>query len=98
MTPLEKSDLLRAARIPARLNNEQVAVLLGMASHDIPYLVKCKLLKPLGTPAPNCVKYYAAVELERCRLDVKWLSRATNIIRRRSSEENVLRSGREPQD
>jgi hypothetical protein len=82
MTFAEKSVLLTASRLPARLNNEQVAVLLGMAEHDIPVLVKRKLLKTLGNPIRNTVKHYAGVEIEALRSDVKWLAKATNALRR----------------
>jgi hypothetical protein len=35
----------------------------GRQPHDVPLLVAARLLKPLGNPAPNGVKYYAAVEI-----------------------------------
>jgi hypothetical protein len=33
--------------------------------HDIPVLVKSKMLKPLGNPPQQAVKYFAAAEIEK---------------------------------
>jgi len=72
--------LLDRRRLPARLTPEQVAPLLGFSAHDIPVLVKAKLLKPLGNPAQQAVKYFAAADIEKCSLDSNWLNRATRAI------------------
>jgi len=55
--------LLTCNRLPARINVEQTAFLLGFAEHDIPILVRKKLLKPLGDPASNAPKYFATSEV-----------------------------------
>jgi hypothetical protein len=34
---------------------------MGFTPHDIPTLVRAGLLKPLGRPTPNAVKYFAAL-------------------------------------
>jgi hypothetical protein len=52
-------DLLNLRRLPAMLNTPQTAVLLGLAEHDIPVLVRSGLLKPLGDPPPNAVKSFS---------------------------------------
>ena len=57
-------DLLSLRRLPARLNYFQTAAVLGFSEHDIPVIVRAKLLKPLGKPAPNAPKYFAAHEVE----------------------------------
>jgi len=77
---------LNALRLPARLNVEQTAVVLGFAAHDIPVLTREGLLKPLGGGARNCVKYFAAVEIEKLSRDTKWLDRATKAIGRRKGQ------------
>tara|TARA_B100000676_G_C17339719_1_gene465503 strand:- start:54 stop:344 length:291 start_codon:yes stop_codon:yes gene_type:complete len=66
-------------KIPGRLTAEQAAGILGFASHDMPTLVKHKLLIPLGQPTQRSTKYFAAVEVFRCAADTKWLSRATKV-------------------
>lgn len=65
---------------PARLNSEQTASLLGFQVHDIPVLVAEKLLKPLGKPAHNSVKYFATVEILSFGVDIEWLRKATQKI------------------
>jgi len=73
-------------RLPARLTVEDVAQLLGFGAHDIPRLVKAKLLRPLGgSNRRNSVKYFSAVEIEGYARDAKWLDRATNAISRSRS-------------
>ena len=62
----EQQKFLSLAVIPARLNPEQASWVLGFQAHDIPVLVACGLLKPLGTPPPNGVKYFAAGDLVQC--------------------------------
>ena len=79
---------LNAVRLPARLNAEQTAVLLGFQAHDIPLLVKAGLLKPLGGGPRNCVKFFAAVEIEKVAQNIAWLDRATKCISRRKGLHN----------
>jgi hypothetical protein len=68
------------ARLPARLIAAQAAELLGFAAHDIPVLIKAKLLTPLGKPAPNAVKFFAAVTVEELACNTAWLAKATAAI------------------
>jgi len=81
-TSPQSCDFLNLRRLPARLTVSQAAVLLGFADHDIPLLVRAKLLTPLGNPKPNAPKYYCAAELERRSQDYKWLDKATAAIAR----------------
>lgn len=72
--------LLTIQRLPARLDVQQAALLLGFAEHDIPVLIKARLLKPLGSPAPNGIKWFSAAELETFARDRAWLDRATKAV------------------
>ena len=56
-------ELLNLRRLPAMLNMAQTAVMLGLAEHDIPVLIAAGLLKPLGNPPANAVKYFSTVEV-----------------------------------
>ena len=76
----EMLKLLTLRRLPGRLNTEQAAQLLGFMPHDIPVLANSKLLKPLGNPAQQAVKYFAACEIEKFARDQGWLGRATRAI------------------
>ena len=71
---------LNLRHIPFRLNVEQASYFLGFAPHHIRILVKHGLLVPLGS-ASQKVKYFARVDLEEKGQDVRWLSKATAIIR-----------------
>ncbi len=77
----EKNQFLRLlGQLPARLNVEQVAWALNCQPHDVPVLVAAKLLKPLGNPQPNSVKYFATLEIQELARDRAWLARMTNAL------------------
>lgn len=79
---MNEQEVLTRLRLPARLTAQQSAVFLGFADHDIPILIRTKLLKPLGNAAvgSNCVKYFATAELETLSLDRAWMDRATKVV------------------
>lgn len=87
-TSSKPSDCLILYRLPARLDAAQTAALLGFQPHDIPVLISAGLLKPLGRPAPNSIKYFAAIGIERLREDGDWLDKATRVIGRHWQERN----------
>jgi len=71
---------LQTRRLPARLTVPQVAIILGFQPCDIPVLVSKKLIRPLGKPAPNSVKYFATRDIEQVAGDSAWLSKATQAM------------------
>jgi hypothetical protein len=46
----------------------------------VPILVAARLLKPLGNPQPNSVKYFAASEVLERWEDRAWLEKATKAL------------------
>jgi hypothetical protein len=76
----ERDKFLNRKSHPGRLTVEETAWALGFSTHEIPVLVAVKLLKPLGNPVPNAVKWFAADTVEELRHDLKWLSRATDPV------------------
>lgn len=87
----DRERFLNLKRAPARLSAEETAWCLGFCVHDIPILVSCGLLKPLGHPSVNGMKYFATVAVEGLLTDAKWLSRATDIISEHWREKNRRR-------
>ncbi|MCZ7636803.1 MAG: hypothetical protein M5U12_12640 [Verrucomicrobia bacterium] len=87
MSPEHKS-FLTLAFTPARLDAEQAAWYLGFQPHDIPVLIAAGLLRPLGRPQHNAVKYFATVELSALRDDPKWLAKATDAVQSRWRRKN----------
>jgi hypothetical protein len=69
-----------AKNIPARLDAAATAKLLGFAEHDIQILMAVGKLTPLGDPAPNAPKWFAAVEMIQLAADKEWLHKATREI------------------
>ncbi len=69
-----------AKGLPARLNVMETAKLLGFAEHDIQILMSVGKLTPLGDPAPNVPKRFAAIEIIRLAADPDWLHKATKEI------------------
>lgn len=74
--------VLSMVRLPARLTAPQAAELLGFVEHELPILMRAKLLKPLGEPAANGHKFFSAAELQELREDRSWLDRATKAVSR----------------
>jgi hypothetical protein len=87
-TPQEKFAFLDCRRLPGRLNTSETALVLGFQEHDIALLVAAKLLRPLGKPAPNAPKYFAAVDIAARAEDRDWLSHATRALARFWNEKN----------
>ena len=65
---------------PARLNVEQAAWLLGCQPHDVPILISARLLKPLGNPPQNGVKFFSSTEVAELAKDRNWLAKMTHTI------------------
>jgi hypothetical protein len=84
-----KNDPLHAAMstwavrdLPARLGAGDTAKLLGFAEHDIQVLMATGKLTPLGDPAPNAPKWFAAIEVIQLATDRDWLNKATREVSR----------------
>ena len=69
-----------ARDLPARLDVAQTSKLLGFAENDIQILMAVGKLTPLGDPALNAPKWFAAVEMIRLAADQDWLHKATKEI------------------
>jgi len=76
----EQAEFLSWKIVPARLNATQAAWFLGFELHEVPILIAANLLKPLGHPARNGMKFFATQVLEQLRRDEKWLARASDAI------------------
>jgi hypothetical protein len=90
-TAQEKFALLNCQRLPGRLNTCEAALLLGFQEHDLAPLVAAKLLVPLGKPAANAPKYFAAVEVCERAANADWLWTATKALAahwRRKNQQN----------
>lgn len=66
--------------LPARMDAEQTARILGFQESDIPVLVSRGQLEPLGKPMPNARKYFARVHILEVADDPSWLSKSTKLI------------------
>ena len=81
-------------QLPARLTVEQVAWVLNCQAHDVPTLVAARLLKPLGNPPPNGIKFFATVEVLELSRDRGWLAKATNAVNLHWRDQNLRKKGR----
>lgn len=75
-------------RLPARLTAEQAAWVINCQPHDVPVLVAARLLKPLGNPVQNAVKYFAAIDLLELMEDRAWLTKVTAAINQHWQKKN----------
>ena len=80
---------LTVGQFPARLTVEQVSWLLGCQPHDVPILVSTRLLKPLGNPPANGIKFFAAVEVVELAKDRAWLAKMTHTISQHWQKRNT---------
>jgi hypothetical protein len=88
----EQNQFLRLlGQIPARLTAEQTAWVLNCQPHDIPVLVAARLLKPLGNPQPNSVKYFASVEVLELAKERAWLARMTTVLSQHWQKKNEVK-------
>lgn len=78
-------------KLPARLTAEQTAWVLNCQAHDIPALITARLLKPLGNPPPNGIKFFATTDVLEQLNDRAWLTRVTNTINQHWRRQNAPR-------
>ena len=77
----EQHQFLRLlGQLPARLTAEQAAWVLNCQAHDVPILVAARLLKPLGNPQKNGIKFFATAEILEQAKDKAWLVKVTNAV------------------
>jgi hypothetical protein len=71
-------------RFRARLTHEEAARTLSMSEEELAILVNTKgtRIRPLGNPAQNAPKYFAACTVYELAQDVEWLNIATELIRK----------------
>jgi hypothetical protein len=83
--------LMLLGQLPARLTAEQAAWVLNCQPHDIPVLVAARLLKPLGNPPPNGIKFFATADLMDHVKDRNWLVRVTCTINQHWQKRNAAK-------
>lgn len=88
--------LMLLGQSPARLTAEETAWVLNCQPHDVPVLVAAKLLKPLGNPMPNTVKYFATADLLEQMKERNWLVRVTSTISGHWQKKNARRRNQNP--
>src|SRR5262249_9700342 len=79
-TAMSEKSLLTLSRLPARLDVNQSAEVLGFLPHEIPVLVRARLLKPLGRPASNGHKFFCTAEIIALSENREWLDKATRAV------------------
>jgi len=78
-------------QLPARLTAEQAGWVLNCQPHDVPVLVAAKLLKPLGNPPANGVKFFATADLLEQVKDRNWLVRVSATIYQHWHKKNAAK-------
>jgi hypothetical protein len=80
---------LTLRQFPARLTAEQAAWVLNCQPHDIPALVAARLIKPLGNPPVNGIKFFATADILEQVKDRTWLVRMSATIYRHWQKKNA---------
>jgi len=86
--------LMLLGQLPARLTAEQAAWVLNCQPHDISALVAAKLLKPLGNPPANGIKFFATADLLENMKDRNWLVRVSTAIYQHWHNKNARKKDR----
>ena len=81
-------------QLPARLTAEQAAWVLNCQPHDVPVLVGARLLKPLGNPPANGIKFFATADVRELTQDRNWLVRVTVAINQHWHKQNAAKRNR----
>jgi hypothetical protein len=88
--PNELPGILVARRLPFRLSRQQLADLLQFRDKDsIGILVAKRMLPPLGNPPKGAPLWFATSVVLKLAENVKWLDRATRIVREYVKEKNA---------
>jgi hypothetical protein len=67
---------------------------LNCQAHDVPVLAAARLLKPLGNPQPNSVKYFSTMEVLEFTKDCVWLAKVTNAVSQHWKRKNKYKAVR----
>jgi hypothetical protein len=89
---MNDKSVLFLPRLPARLDVNQAAEILGFLPHEIPVLLKAGLLKPLGKPASNGHKFFCTTEVSALSENRDWLDKATRAVARHWRNRNSTTS------
>jgi len=81
-------------QLPARLTAEQTAWVLNCQPHDMPILVAARLLKPLGNPPPNGIKFFATADILELAGDRNRLAKITIAINQHWHKQNGRKNPR----
>jgi hypothetical protein len=60
----------------------------------MPILVAARLLKPLGNPPPNGIKFFATVDVLEFTKDRSWLVKVTTAINGHWHKQNAVKKNR----
>jgi len=84
----ERKEFLNLLSPPGRINTTETAWKLGFETDHIAILVSAGLLKPLGNPPPGSMKFFLTAEIEQKKNDLKWMNKATELIRLKVKDKN----------
>jgi len=75
MNPNSPLKIQALEKFAVLMTKEKVAEALGIGTHNIPPLMRARLLKPLGHPQRYCVKKFSRETLARHIADETWLDK-----------------------
>ena len=87
----DQVSFLKLEILPARVNAVEAGWLLGFPTHHIPPLTSSGLLRALGRPSHNSVRYFSTAEIIKLSKDRDWLAKATDAVANFWKEKNRSR-------
>jgi hypothetical protein len=94
MSPDSSLKIQSLEKYPVLMTKEKVAETLGIATHNIPPLMRVGLLKPLGRPGRYCVKLYSRDVLAEQLADPTWLNKVVAALHRHWRTKNLRKRAR----
>jgi len=76
----EQFQFLNLRHLPVRSNRIQTAWLLNCQEHDIPVLVRQRLITPLGNARRNRKQFFETKAILTAAEDRRWLCKMTDAI------------------
>jgi len=97
MNPESSLKIQALEKFPVFMTKEKVAEALGVATHNIPPLMRAGLIKPLGRPGRYCVKHFSRDALAEKFASPEWLDKVVAAIHRHWRNKNARKRTRQPQ-
>jgi hypothetical protein len=87
----EREKYLNLRTKPGKVTSEEAGWHLGFSVREICILIAAGMLKPLGNPAENAIKFFLSWELDQLNRDRAWFDKACHSVTKYWKDRNLQR-------